>query len=64
MGKNIKKIRLASNLSQESLAAKADLHSNYISLLERGKANISVDSIERISKVLKISPSILFDSEQ
>jgi transcriptional regulator with XRE-family HTH domain len=63
VGRKIRKYRQAANLSQESLAAKARLHSNYISLLERGGANISVDSIERICKVLKISPSALFDLE-
>jgi transcriptional regulator with XRE-family HTH domain len=61
VGQRIRKYRQAANISQEVLAAKSKLHSNYISLLERGGANVSVDSIERICKVLKISPSALFD---
>jgi transcriptional regulator with XRE-family HTH domain len=63
VGKNIKKYRQAAKISQESLAAKAKLHSNYISLLERGGANISVDSIERVSRALKVNPVIFFEPE-
>jgi transcriptional regulator with XRE-family HTH domain len=63
VGRNIKKYRHAAKISQESLAAKAKLHSNYISLLERGGANISVDTIERVSKALKVNPVIFFEPE-
>ncbi len=61
VGQKIRKYRQAANISQEILAAKSKLHSNYISLLERGGANVSIDSIERICKALKISPAVLFD---
>ena len=56
VGINLRKYRLSLKLSQESLAIKAKLHPNYISLLERGGANVSVDTIERICKILKVKP--------
>ena len=47
-------------LSQQQLAARADLHRTYISDVERGARNLSFDSIYSISKGLGVSPSLLF----
>ncbi|HEX5317243.1 MAG TPA: helix-turn-helix transcriptional regulator [Candidatus Kapabacteria bacterium] len=63
IGKNIRKYRETAGISQESLATSAKLHSNYISLLERGGANVSAESIERIAKALKIAPHLLLIPE-
>ena len=62
VGERVRKYRLDRGLTQESLAAKARLHPNYVSLLERGGANISVDSIEKLCKVLQIKPTSLFEN--
>jgi hypothetical protein len=59
VGDNIRAFRKEKNISQEVLAFKTTLHENYISLVERGQANISIDALEKISKVLKI-PIYLF----
>ncbi len=56
VGLKIRKFRIQRNLSQEALAVKAGLPPNYLSLLERGGANVSVDSIEKLSKVLRVKP--------
>ena len=40
--------------TQELLAEKADLHPVYVGNVERGCENISVDSLQRIAKALKV----------
>ena len=44
---NLKYYRLKADISQEALAAKAGLHRTYISSVERGLRNISIDNIDR-----------------
>ena len=51
---NIRKYRLAKNLSQEMLAGMSGLHPNYISLVERGQRQITVISLEKIANALDI----------
>jgi len=41
-------------LTQEKLAEKADLHPVYISALERGVENTSLDTMARIAKALNV----------
>ena len=45
--------------SQESLAAEAGMHRNYVGAVERGEQNIALTNILRISRVLKLSASAL-----
>ena len=47
-------------LSQEKLAELADLHRTYISDVERGTRNLSIDSISKLARALSISISALF----
>ena len=54
--KNMRKIRESQNKSQESLADICELHRTFISMIERGKQNISIDNIEKIANGLNISP--------
>jgi transcriptional regulator with XRE-family HTH domain len=42
-------------MSQEKLAERADLNTTYVSAVERGEENISVDALVRISIALKVS---------
>jgi len=46
-------------LSQEKLGELAGLHRTYVSQLERRKANISIDSLERIARILGVSTAEL-----
>ena len=55
----IRKRREAAGLSQEELAARAELHRTYISLVERVKRNITVDALDRIASGLGVSASRL-----
>ena len=56
---NMKKARLAKELTQEKLAEYAGLHTNYISSVERAKRNISICNIERIAAALGMTMSDL-----
>lgn len=59
-GKNVKKYRKLSKLSQEELAYKSGLHRTYISAIECYKRSISLENIQRIAKSLEIETYKLF----
>ena len=53
--KNMRRIRLSLEMTQERLAERAELHPNYISSVERAERNISIRNIERIAKSLGVT---------
>ncbi|HUT85255.1 MAG TPA: helix-turn-helix transcriptional regulator [Elusimicrobiales bacterium] len=59
IGKNIRKYRKKEGFSQETLAFNAHLDRNYIGAVERGEANISAISLNKIAKALNI-PAVKF----
>jgi CheY-like chemotaxis protein/DNA-binding Xre family transcriptional regulator len=59
-GEAIRNQRIRLHLSQEELADRAGLHRTYVSDVERGSRNISLDTIERLAGALRISVSTLF----
>lgn len=50
--RNLKKHRLEKMLSQEELADLSGLHRTYVSTVERGIKNISIDNMEKLAKAL------------
>lgn len=52
IGLNVQRLRRAKELSQEELAARADIHQTYLSGVERGRRNPSVLILDRIAKAL------------
>ena len=54
LGENIRLYRLKAGLSQEKLAEKADLHTNYVGDIERGEENVSVDALVRLASSLRV----------
>jgi len=58
-GEIIKKLRLERNLSQESLAFEADIDRTYISDIEKGERNISIQIAYKLAFALQISFSEL-----
>ena len=61
VGKRIKELRLAKNMSQEDFAFKCGLDRTYITSLERGKRNISLINLEKIAKAFDMSLSEFFN---
>jgi len=60
LGETIRSRRKQAGLSQEKLAEKADLSTVFISHIERGVENISVDALARIAKALGVRLRDLF----
>ena len=58
-GDNIRGFRNKLGISQEKLAEYADLHRTYIGSVERGEYNLTLITLERIAKALKVEPNIL-----
>ena len=53
-GKHLRSLRERRDLSQEALAAKAGLHRTYISLIERGKQSVTLDTMEKLAGALDV----------
>lgn len=51
-GMRLREIRLKKELSQERLAELAGLHRTYVSSVERGERNISLENIDRLANAL------------
>lgn len=64
LGARVRALREAKNLSQESLAESVDMDQQYISRLESGKMNATVDSLERIAEGLGAPLFSLFSSSK
>ena len=54
-------LRLALELSQEALADRCGFARSYMSRIERGKANPSLDAIEALAGGLKVLVQELFE---
>src|SRR5688572_25135990 len=61
---SVKRWRNHRGLTQEELAERADLHRTYISDVERGARNLSLESIDKLARALGISLPILFSPEE
>lgn len=59
VGENVRALRLAAGLSQEALAARADLHRTEISLLERAGREPRLSTIVKVARALKVKPADL-----
>ena len=62
-GKNVKTKRLELGLSQEALAFDAKSNRTYISDVERGTRNPSIEVVERIAKALGVTMGELLDGQ-
>ncbi|OGH29774.1 MAG: transcriptional regulator [Candidatus Levybacteria bacterium RIFCSPLOWO2_01_FULL_37_26] len=60
-GQKLREIRKQKKLSQEDLSFKAGLHRTYISDIERGSRNVSLENIEKIAKALGVSTKNLLE---
>jgi two-component system, response regulator len=58
-GTSVKSWRSRRRISQEELAGRAGLHRTYISDVERGVRNVSLESIEKLARALEIPVATL-----
>jgi len=56
----MRRLRLLAGLSQEALADRAGLHRTYVSSIERGERNITLENIFRLANALGADPRELF----
>jgi transcriptional regulator with XRE-family HTH domain len=57
---NLRKLRVRKNLSQESLAADANVDRSYVGRLERSQENPTIGILERIAEALNAEMVELF----
>ena len=57
VGKILRKLRLKAGLTQEQLALDADIRRTYVSLIELGQNQPTINTIFKLARALKISPS-------
>lgn len=64
LGERIKHERLNVGLTQEALAEKVEITTQYVSQIERGERKLSLETFVRISKVLGVSTDYLLQSNR
>ncbi len=62
-GRRVRAVRTERGWSQEELADRAGLHRTYISSLERGQRNVSLENIRHLADALDVSPGDLLDAD-
>lgn len=60
IGERIRRIRKELDLSQEQLAERSGLHTNYVGQVERGEKNVTLETLEKVVTGLDISLEELF----
>lgn len=61
-GLRVKELRKEKSLSQEALANIAEIDRTYMTSLENGKRNISLQNIDKVIKALDLTIDEFFDS--
>lgn len=61
LSRNIKAARKAMKLSQEQLALDACIDRTYISQLERGVCNPSLEVLDKVARILKVKVTDLLE---
>ena len=59
-GKTLRRLRTEKTISQESFASMCNLHRTYISDVELGKRNVSLENIKKMADALQMKVSDLF----
>jgi len=63
LGTRIKALRKQRGWSQETLAERVGISTQYVSNIERGKENPTLDLLLRLAEGLRVSPADLFNFE-
>lgn len=66
VGSNLRRLRSQMKWSQSKLAERAGLNRSYLSMVENGRRNISLDNLVSLALALRVEPVVLLtmvDSE-
>ena len=61
LGQNIKRLRLAQNISQEELAFRINSARNFVGCIERAEKSPTIVTLSRISQALNVKLAELVD---
>lgn len=62
LGKRIQELRRKNGFTQEDLAAMADIDYKYLQRIEgKNVPNVKIETLEKLARALKITPSKLLD---
>jgi len=64
VGDRIRQLRQEMELSQEALGLKAEVDRTYVSDVENGRRNISVELLEKILMALEVSFTEFFNAKE
>lgn len=64
VGQRIRQLRKELELSQEALALKAEVDRTYVTDVEAGSRNVSLEILERLIKALNVSFTDFFNSKE
>ncbi|GEM55652.1 hypothetical protein B0A58_02635 [Flavobacterium branchiophilum NBRC 15030 = ATCC 35035] len=57
VSENIKKFRELKNITRERIASQLDMSVSGFSKIERGEIDITISKLDKIAKILEVSPS-------
>jgi len=63
IGERITELRKAKNLSQQQFSYEAEIERSYLTHVEKGRKNISIDTLIKITGALGISLKEFFNQE-
>ena len=64
LGERIREFRISAGFTQEELGERASLNYKFIGELERGRVNVSLDSLVKIATALGVNPGSFFAKEK
>lgn len=64
VGKRIMQLRKEKKFSQQDLASEANIERSHLTVIESGKKNISLTTLQRIMEALEVSPKEFFHTNE
>ena len=64
VGERIAQLRISKKLSQQKFSYEADMERTYLSHIEKGRKNISLSTLEKITNALGVSVKEFFDNKE
>ncbi len=64
IGKRITELRKAKKLSQQKFSYEADIERTFLTHIEKGRKNISIGTLKKITTALQISLKDFFDTKE